>query len=155
MGTAKSKRKGRSGSRQKRARRPRTLAQRIQDRLNVKGVVIARPPDDVKMSEVLEAFIQPYLEFATTEESFKRLVATAALAWNASLLPKEKRTEMIDQTLETLPAEVREDGKQVVMDLIQRKEMYFAKFRRAILDFEVRSTKDRFHLTVVSTIEDV
>ena len=128
---------------------------RLSDQLDGKEVVIVESTDGVKMSEVLEAFIAPYMEFAETEESFEKLVMIAVIAWNTSLLPRSAQTKAIDDLLTSLPPETQADAKSIVRDLIRRKRKYFGKIRRAIIDFEVIDTRDGFHLTVASTPENI
>ena len=131
------------------------MEKRLSDQLGGKEVVIVESTDRVKMSEVLEAFIAPYMEFAETEESFKKLVTIAVIAWNAALLPRSAQTKAIDDLLTSLPPETQADAKSIVRDLIRRKRKYFGKIRRAIIDFEVIDTRDGFHLTVASTPENI
>ncbi len=154
MRSSKSKHKARSRSGQKRPREFEGLQQKLQAKLGVR-VRFTSSSDGVKMSEVLEKFVEPYLKFAETEESFRKLIMIAVVAWNASLLPKESQEEMIDSVLEALPPEVRAECKAIVKELMKRKSRYFAEFRRAVIGFEVRDTGKGFHLEVASTPENV
>jgi hypothetical protein len=131
------------------------MEKRLSDTLDGKEVIIIESPDRVKMSEVLEAFIAPYMEFAETEESFKKLVTIAVIAWNTSLLPRSAQTKAINDLLTSLPPETQADAKSIVKDLIRRKRIHFGKIRRAIIDFEIIDTRDGFHLTVASTPENI
>lgn len=131
------------------------MRKRLRDKLGGKEVVFIESADGVKMSEVLEAFIAPYMEFAETEESFEKLVTIAVIAWNAALLPRSAQTEAINDLLQSLPPETQADAKSIVRDLIRRKRKYFGKIRRAIIDFEIIDTRDGFHLTVASTPENI
>jgi hypothetical protein len=131
------------------------LQERLRDRIGGRDIAIVESTDGVKMSEVLEAFIAPYMEFAETEESFRKLVTIAAVAWNTSLLPRNGQTKAINDLLQSLPPEAQADTKSIVRELIQRKKRYFGKIRRAVIDFEIADTRDGFHLMVVSTPENV
>ena len=131
------------------------MEKRLSDQLDGKEVVIVESTDGVKMSEVLEAFIAPYMEFAETEESFEKLVMIAVIAWNTSLLPRSAQTKAIDDLLTSLPPETHADARSIVRDLMRRKQKHFGKIRRAIIDFEVIDTRDGFHLTVASTPENI
>jgi len=51
------------------------------------------------MSEVLGAFVEPYWEMATTYEDYKKLISLAIIAWNTALLPKEKRKQVLEDTI--------------------------------------------------------
>lgn len=151
---ASSKRKARNRQTRKKTATEK-MEKRLSDQLDGKEVIIVESADGVKMSEVLEAFIAPYMEFADTEESFEKLVTIAVIAWNTSLLPRTAQTKAINDLLISLPPETRADAKSIVRDLMRRKRKYFGKIRRAIIDFEVIDTGDGFRLTVASTPEDI
>ncbi len=145
-------------TRNRQARKKRATAEmekRLSDKLAGKEVIIVESADGVKMSEVLEAFIAPYMEYAETEESFEKLVSIAVIAWNISLLPRSAQTKAINDLLISLPPETRADGKSIIRDLMRRKRIHFSKIRRAIIEFEVTDTRDGFHLMVASTPENV
>lgn len=118
-------------------------------------VAFVKTTDGVKMSEVLQAFIAPYMKFVKTEEHMQKLVTIAVIAWNTSLLPKGEQMKAVDNVLTSLPPDVQADAKSIVMELMQRKKKYFGKIRRAVLDFEVVDTRHGFHLMVISTPQDI
>ena len=114
------------------------------------------PAGREKMSEVLEDFVEPYMEFADTEDNFRKLLNLGILAWNAALLPEDQMSAMIDETLGAglpgaSPAD-RADAREFIELLIQRKKKHFAANRRAIISFEVTDTGDGFHLLVASSL---
>ncbi|MBC8462076.1 MAG: hypothetical protein H8D67_29255 [Deltaproteobacteria bacterium] len=49
--------------------------------------ILYQPSGEVKMSEVIMDFIEPYREYANTYEAHRKLITLALLAWNAALLP--------------------------------------------------------------------
>jgi hypothetical protein len=61
--------------------------------------IVIEPPGQVKMSEVLEAFVEPYIGFADTQEDHRKLLTLAITAWNAALLPEEEQKELAGITL--------------------------------------------------------
>jgi hypothetical protein len=152
---ASAKRRTRNRPARKKATTGEKLQKRLRDRIGGKEVIVVESTDGVKMSEVLEEFIAPYMEFAETEESFQKLVTIAVVAWNTSLLPRNEQTKTINDLLQSLPPETQADAKSIVRELMRRKRNYFGKIRRAIIDFEVTDTRDGFHLTVVSTPENI
>jgi hypothetical protein len=110
------------------------------------------------MSEVLSDFVEPYLEFADTEEAYRKLLTLAIVAWNTCLLPEEKHQDMIDGTLEAMPEtaeEVKTGLREIVNMLMARKKAYFSEYRRMILGYELTDTGRGYHLTVASTVEGV
>jgi hypothetical protein len=114
-------------------------------------IVTAPSQEQVKMSEVLEHFVEPYRECAATPAAYRSLLTTALIAWNMALLPKEEREAATRETVAAFPAEVRSDGEEILRHLLARKETLFAQHTRAIIDFELVDTGGRLHLTVVST----
>jgi hypothetical protein len=118
--------------------------------------VVYEPTGREKMSETLEDFIEPYLEVADNEDTFRKLLNLGVLAWNAALLPEDQRRTAIDETLrEGLPGsskEHRAQAKALIEMLIRRKEERFAANQRAIISFELTDTGDGYHLTVASTL---
>ena len=106
-----------------------------------------------KMSEILENFIDPYLDMLETEDQHHRLLMVAIVAWNAALLPLEDQKATIDKFAQGLPGddETQEDFYAIVAELISRKTEYFAQYKRMILDYELTDTGDGYHLSVVST----
>lgn len=115
-------------------------------------VVVGSAPDGLKMSEVLEAFVAPYREsIDTTRESFTKLLSLAIGAWNVTLLPEKERESEFHQLLGALPEEVREDGREIIEQMMERKRRLFSGYRRSILDFEVADTGTGWHLSVIST----
>lgn len=157
MAASKKSRKSRRRRRQKRSDSPKrsdSLKSRLQEGpLRGREVVVA-PVGDVKMSEVLWSFVEPYREFADTEETLLKLLTLAFLAWNATLLPEEKRPDMVDKVFEALPPdeELRAGLKGIVDELIERKERYFSRYNRPIIDFELQDRGRDYHLTVLSTL---
>jgi len=140
----------------RRVERPRAarkaLLRRARKRLGDQDVAIGPSADGVKMSEVLEAFIEPYMDSAETKEQFEALLRTALIAWNATLLPEAERASFVDEVIDTLPGEARQDGKEIIDAMMVRKERFFSQYRRLIMDFEVADAGSKWHLTVVSTV---
>ena len=107
--------------------------------------------DGIKLSDVLEDFVEPYEQFAETKEAYRKLLTAAMVAWNVMLFPETDRSSRLDELLGTLPENVRDDGRQVIEELMVRKERFFSQHRRMILDVEVEDTKSKRHLSVMST----
>ena len=116
-------------------------------------MILHDPPGMVKMSKVLEDFAKPYMESNPTEESLRKLLTVASVAWNAALLPPIEREKLLRETEETLPAELRNDYRIVIEPMIERKLAYFADNRRMILNFELTMGRGNPFLNVMSTLE--
>jgi hypothetical protein len=111
----------------------------------------------VKMSEVLENFVSPYTDVAYNKQGLEMLFSMGILAWNIALMPEEKRIEMVNQAFSaTMPNEDPESvavGKNLVTELIERKERLFADNRRMIMNFELQYVaRGDYHISVASTM---
>lgn len=147
----------RQKKKQKQARRsqaPLAPTQRILKRLEKAGLkttkVIPNPPGQAKMSEVLRAFVDPYWHIPETEESMRKLITTALVAWNTALLPEAEQADALAQIATALPAETHADFYTITHEMIERKNKHFAGYDRLILDFELVDRGHDYHLTVIS-----
>ena len=108
------------------------------------------------MSEVLMAFVEPYIESASTEEAHRKLLMLAIVAWNAALLPEEDQQDIVDKAVKAIPAAswaMRAYMKSFMSELIERKKTYFSEYTRMIIDFELTEMGEGYHLSVASTLE--
>jgi hypothetical protein len=120
------------------------------------GTVVS-PSGTAKMSEVLEDFVEPYLEFAKNHQERKQLFGIAMTAWNLALLPADKREVMLERAIEQVVAQtdlLKQDFSEIIGGMIIRKFDYFANNRRLIVSFELKDTGRDFQLLVASTLEE-
>ena len=114
--------------------------------------------DAEKMSVILRKFVEPYIEYTDSEESYRKLITLAVMAWNVSLLPEKDGQFLIDGVFEKgLPnrdTELIAGLREIVDSLVARKKAYFSKYRRQIIDFDVQDLGDHYYISVASTIED-
>ena len=144
MGSSKSKKKG------KRKKNFRKFKSNLERKGLPRGIELrVNPPGEVKMSEVLVRFVEPYAQFATTEEDYRRLYAVATLAWNEALLPSKGRTMFDDLIRQAMP-EAEKDTKLIINELVHRKKRYFAEYSTIIMHYEVKMTGDMVHVSVAS-----
>lgn len=127
------------------------LKRKVEEKFPIQKLIIGPASDGIKMSEVLEDFVDPYREFAETKKAYQKLLTTAIVAWNVMLFPEKDRSSRLDELLATLPENVRKDGRQIIEELMVRKERFFPQNKRMIIDFEVEDTRGEWHLSVVST----
>jgi len=157
MGRSKRRKKKRRGGGQREQIGPDDMMRRVKETLPAGAKIVGPPSGQAKMSEVLGEFIEPYAEFAPTTDAYRKLVAIAAVAWNAALFPEERRQAMIEDVLEK---GLRSGGyqgdlaemKAIVRQMIDRKERYFSECKRMIISFEVVDTGDKYRLMVASTL---
>jgi hypothetical protein len=113
-----------------------------------------KPRGEVRMSEVLEAFVEPYLGLAGTDNGQRVLFQIASLAWNAAILPADERRALLGRVAETglpgLEGEAREELQDLLANMIARKLALFDENKRFILSVELTSTEGGY-LSVIST----
>jgi hypothetical protein len=117
--------------------------------------VVINPQGEIKMSDVLEAFAEPYLEFATNHNQREKLFSVAIIAWNAAIMPEQDRQLIIEKTLEQGlkgDAQSQQDARDIIDEMISRKQQLFADNQRYILDFQLQDSGKQFHLSVASTL---
>lgn len=108
----------------------------------------------VSLSDVFVDFISPYRRFATTTDAFNKLLAVAAVGWNAALLPPDERKKFLDDVRKTmLDKQAIEDFDAIVDDFITRKQKRFAEHTRMIVDHELTDLGDDYHISVVSVVK--
>lgn len=122
------------------------------------STIVTAPKGEVKMSEVLEEFVEPYLDFAQNRNHREKLFSIAMVAWNLAIMPENERQPMIDQVLKAgLKGNdplAQQDTREIIDELIARKQKFFAKNKRYIIDFQLQDAGKRFHLSVASTLSN-
>jgi hypothetical protein len=114
-------------------------------------MVIVNPRGEVKMSEVLMELIQPEWNTCANEEAMHKLLTLGMAAWNAALLPLDKRAALLADLATTLPSELRSDFRIVIEPFIRRKEKLFPHILRPMLSYNLTwLSSNEPHLTVVS-----
>ena len=105
------------------------------------------------MSEVLDAFIEPYRHTAPTEDKLRKLIGLAIGAWNITLLPPEEQEAALQSSLDDITddEDIKTDLREVLAKMIERKNTHFSKYRRVIIDFQLTDLGNEEHLTVIST----
>lgn len=158
MASSKSRKaKRRQRRRRKRRQKPLEGLKRKLEQGPLQGQeFVIEPSGEVKMSEVLTAFIEPYIESASTEEAHQKLLMLAIVAWNAALLPEEDQQDIVDKAVEAIPAAswaMRAYMRAFMSELIERKKTYFSEYTRMIIDFELTDRGEDYYLSVASTLE--
>jgi len=107
------------------------------------------------MSEVLENFIEPYLEEIDGYVQKQKFIELAVVAWNLAILPEAARQAMREQFQSSLGRnglpEDQEFLDSLLDELMERKLQYFPNNRRLIMDFQFEDAGDQYHLSVAST----
>lgn len=133
------------------------LAQKVQRGpfQNLSPEVRFEPPGTAKMSEVLEDFVSPYLPAVSNKQAHNKLLKLAIVAWNTALLPEADQSKILEEVIEAgqfqEDSQVRQNIRNIIEEMIDRKRRYFSKYRRYIVDFTLQGTGQDLHLSVAST----
>ncbi len=117
--------------------------------------IVTNPLGEVKMSDVLEEFVDPYLPAMKNHSQREKLFTMAAIAWNAAIMPEQERQSMLEQTIEQSFAGnplAQMDALNIIGEMVDRKQQFFADNKRLIMDFQLQDMGETFHLSVASTL---
>ena len=106
-----------------------------------------------KLSEVLLDFADPLLDDAD-DDYFETIVSFASICWNLSFLPdgeRQKELEYIVNEIGGTDPLARADVEDNARMLLKRKQEFFAKDRRYIVNFKIVEEGDNYRLLVMST----
>lgn len=118
--------------------------------------LIQNPEGVEKMSEILEEFVKPYLKYADNHVTRKELFSTAVVAWNLALLTEDQRseclTEMIASSVDKVDKLTQQDLREMFNEMVARKLNLFPNNKRIIYNFQLQESKNKFHLSVASSL---
>lgn len=141
---------------EQRKRRLKRLGRKSESGLLPSGDFQFGPPGAEKMSTVLEEFVKPFLADTEDFEDIRGLYGLAVAAWNTALLPLEKQQAELDASISRMRPESAaaiRAHRDLLNQLIRRKQKDFASNRRAIIGFEVYRTGKHYQINVVSTLD--
>ena len=144
----------------KKSRKPKKVTRRFRPTLSEFGLpertrIISSPDGQIKMSELLIEFIEPYEGLAQSEEDYRKLLSVGLVAWNAALYPLQDRRAMVDSIVEKAIPAVADDAKLIIDELIRRKDRHFSEIKRAMLSYVLTMTRGGPHVSVASTLEGI
>jgi hypothetical protein len=117
--------------------------------------ILINPAGLENISDVLVEFINPFIQYANTDEAYHKLLSIAVLAWNTSFYPETEQQNIIDECIDlaapSASTEVKKEAKDIINTLIKRKQTYFADYKRLIVDYQLIDMGKDYHLTVAST----
>ncbi len=127
------------------------LKQVTQEGLLGRRMNVVKPPDGVKMSEVLLSFAGPYLEQTETPEQYQTYLMLAATAWNATM--SREAQVVLDAQIARFPRCLRAEMRSLATEMIARRQTQYAHYDRGIVSFfwsELPDGSD--HLAVGSSV---
>lgn len=118
------------------------------------SLVVSNPPGELKMSEILGDFVDPYLAEDPSESDYRGMLRIGVLAWNAAMLPADRRAGFLDGIAAEEEASldfVAPVMTELVREMIARKLALYPDVRRQIISFELTRTDREYRLSVAST----
>ncbi|MGB3294074.1 MAG: hypothetical protein WBB01_13895 [Phormidesmis sp.] len=118
--------------------------------------IVKDPEGQVKMSDVLDEFVEPYEDDRMTLNQRQNLLGIAVIAWNLALLPEAERKNMLKKIIkEVLQGEdplFQQETREIINEMVARKEQLFADNQRYIVSFQLQDLGTELNLTVASTL---
>ena len=127
----------RENPRSKRRAASKAFAKRMKKNFPGREVVVSSGRDGIKMSEVLEEFVEPYSDSVETEDVYRKLLTLAVFAWNLTLLPDQDKDFGLGELLESLSEEEGDDVRRIIEGMMFRKQRFFPQHNRMIVGFEL------------------
>lgn len=112
--------------------------------------LVAPSPDGIKMSEVMQDFIEPYLGDDITKDTLTKVMSVAVVAWNAAMVPEQERKELFAGIAKAFPAHMVEEGLDVLEHMLDRKRRLFFDCTRFVYSYEIVEKKNSYQLLVAS-----
>ena len=115
---------------------------------------IIEPPGEIKMSEVILDFVEPFLNEAPDHQAKQSIISVAIIAWNISLLPFFGRMAAFKKI--KMDMNMDRQGVRVIKMFTGMMRRYRKRnhpgLKRYILDYELTETRDDLNLNIVSTM---
>ena len=138
-----------------RRRRQRHTLDHFKDRLKdgplANMPIVYRNTPGKKISDALVDLVLPYKDDAMTDEAYQTLLSLGILAWNLTLLAERERESMLADCIASCPQEERGMARNLIGELMARKQALFPNVKRYIVSFELSNIGDQYHINVVST----
>ncbi len=110
------------------------------------------------MSDVLENFMEPFLEPGLTRAQLETAFAIGIVAWNIAIMPPERRQPAIDEVVQRhekncAPQDLQE-FKELLNEMVDRKLALFTNNLRLIADFQLEGPGPSYQLLVASSLPE-
>jgi hypothetical protein len=134
------------------------LQQKVQSEggIGASGKLVMNPKGLEKMSDVVEAFLEPYMHDVHTRQDYEKLLMLATMAWNTSFLPEDKHQSalyrFVEESHPSHDLSFQKDIKDLLEAMIARKKEFFADNVRKIINFQLEDMHGSWHLSIASTL---
>ncbi len=112
--------------------------------------LVAHSPDGIKMSEVMQDFIEPYLGDDITKDKLAVVMHMALFAWNGAMASEQMRKELVSKLRKDFPEDIREKVLEMLEHMMDRKQRFFSDCTRFVYSFEIVEKKNSYQLLVAS-----
>lgn len=113
-------------------------------------LLVTPSPDGIKMSEVMQSFIQPYLGDDITKDRLAVVMDMALFAWNGAMATEQMRKELVSKLRKDFPEEIREQAMEMLEHMMDRKRQLFSDYTRFVYSYEIVDKKNSYQLLVAS-----
>jgi hypothetical protein len=117
--------------------------------------LVPTQPNEKKISSVVFDFVRPYSAGLRSENEWRKPLALALVAWNASLFPSAIREEVLDEFIHDGLGCEKEDLKTVIREMIDRKTKRFGGYDQVIADLDLNMTSKGPEVTVAYFKHDI
>jgi hypothetical protein len=124
------------------------IVERFRRRYGVSKVLVRDNPSAPKLSQAILDVARPILRVPGGAEAMKRAMVAAVLAWNAALMPPEKREAFLNEFAAFVPAPYRKAFRRGLEALVQRKWELFPHDERLVTDYEIVDLPGHVELVV-------
>jgi hypothetical protein len=119
---------------------------------------VANPEGVAKMSDVLEDFMEPFLEPGLTLAQLENAFGIGIVAWNIAIIPPEGRQSAIDEVVQgytkNFTPQDRQEFKELLNEMVDRKLALFSDNLRLIADFQLEGSDSNYQLLVASSLPE-
>lgn len=106
----------------------------------------------IKMSETILHLADNLLKIAKNYSEYKNIIGIVCIAWNLAIAKNDEKQEMLETFLNKVDDQAKEDTRNILLALIEKKELLYPHINRFILSYDLIGNKQNFHLNVVSTV---
>ena len=115
----------------------------------------AKPPDDIRMSEIILTLAEPLLQkYGKNFQRAHGILTLAVTVWNLTMLPEPDEEQIVAEITNGLPQEFSAEDVAVLLQtiymLMRRKQELFQDIQRIIVKLDLRETENGFDLTAFS-----